>query len=117
MYQINTGFEVLANGLLAAIIAQILKFIGFILTHQKINFKTFATTGGMPSAHSAAVISLATTVGLIEGFNSVVFAIALGYSCVVMYDAAGVRRLGRQNCSLVEQGYGRILCPSPLRSW
>lgn len=92
MYQINTGFEVLANALLAATIAQILKFIGFYLTHQKINFKTFTTTGGMPSAHSAAVISLATTVGLIEGFNSVVFAIALGYSCVVMYDAAGVRR-------------------------
>ena len=92
MYQINTGFEVLANGFLAAFIAQILKFIGFILTHQKINFKTFATTGGMPSAHSAAVISLATTVGLIDGFNSVIFAVALGYSFVVMYDAAGVRR-------------------------
>ncbi len=92
MYQINTGIEVLGNGIIAAAIAQILKFIGFIITHQKINFKTFITTGGMPSSHSAGVIGLATTVGLIRGFNSVEFAITLGYSLVVMYDAAGVRR-------------------------
>lgn len=92
MYQINTGFEVLANGLIAAVIAQILKFLGFLITHKKINFKTFITTGGMPSSHSAGVIGIATTVGLIRGFNSVEFAITLGYSMVVMYDAAGVRR-------------------------
>lgn len=92
MYQLNTGFEVLANGLIAAFIAQVLKFVGFYITHHKINFKTFITTGGMPSSHSAGVIGIATTVGLIRGFNSVEFAITLGYCMVVMYDAAGVRR-------------------------
>lgn len=92
MYQINTGFEVLANGIVAAFIAQVLKFVGFFIIHKKINFKTFITTGGMPSSHSAGVIGIATTVGLIKGFNSVEFAITFGYSLVVMYDAAGVRR-------------------------
>ena len=92
LYKINTGFEVLANGAIAASIAQILKFIGFYARHKKINFKTFVTAGGMPSSHSAGVIGIATTVGLIKGFNSVEFAITFGYSLVVMYDAAGVRR-------------------------
>lgn len=92
MYQINTGFEVLANGLIAAFIAQLLKFFGHYIIHKKFSFKTFITTGGMPSSHSAGVIGIATTVGLIKGFNSVEFAITLGYCMVVMYDAAGVRR-------------------------
>lgn len=46
----------------------------------------------MPSSHSAGVISLSTSVGLIEGFSSVSFAIALGFSLVVLQDAAGLRR-------------------------
>jgi acid phosphatase family membrane protein YuiD len=35
---------------------------------------------------------MAVSVGLIEGFNSVSFAIALAFAMIVMYDAAGVRR-------------------------
>ena len=46
----------------------------------------------MPSSHSAGVIAMSTTVGLIEGFDSLLFAVALGFSLVVMYDATGIRR-------------------------
>ena len=61
----------------------------------------FSTTGGMPSSHSAGVVGLSTTVGLINGFNSVEFAIAIGYAFIVMYDAAGVRRAaGKQAACL-----------------
>lgn len=91
-YGLNTGSEVLLNGIIAAILAQIIKFVVYLIQHRKVNFKIFTTTGGMPSSHSAGVIGIATTVGLIKGFNSVEFAITLGYSLVVMYDAAGVRR-------------------------
>lgn len=88
----NTGYEILFAGIMSACIAQILKVIFYFLTHKKINFKIFTTTGGMPSSHSAGVISLSTSVGLIEGFSSVSFAIALGFSLVVLQDAAGLRR-------------------------
>ena len=37
-------------------------------------------------------MGLSTSVGLIRGFDSIVFAIALGYALITMYDAAGVRR-------------------------
>lgn len=46
----------------------------------------------MPSSHSAGVMGLTTTVGIIAGFDSLIFAVALGYALIVMYDAAGLRR-------------------------
>lgn len=89
---LNTGYEVLFCGITAAIIAQIIKFFVHLIVERKVNFKIFTTTGGMPSSHSAGVVGLSTSVGLITGFNSVPFAIAMGYALVVMYDAAGLRR-------------------------
>ena len=89
---INNGYEALASGVLAAFFAQVIKFIIFTIQTKKINFKIFTTTGGMPSSHSAGVMGLSTSVGLIEGFDSVIFAVALGYALITMYDAAGVRR-------------------------
>ena len=89
---LNTGYEAITCGILAAFIAQSLKVLIYIFTHHKINFKIFTTTGGMPSSHTAGVVALAVSVGLIEGFSSISFAIALGFSLVVMQDASGVRR-------------------------
>jgi len=88
----NTGYEALANGIVAATIAQIIKFFTYLIIHRKVNFKCLTTTGGMPSSHSAGVVGLATTVGFINGFESIDFSIACCISLVVMYDAAGVRR-------------------------
>ncbi len=89
---LNKGYEVLACGILSALFAQVLKFILFTLQARKINFKIFTTTGGMPSTHSAGVMALSTIVGIICGYDSIEFAIALGYALVIMYDAAGLRR-------------------------
>ena len=88
----NTGYEALSAGVLAAFFAQVIKFFIFTIKSRKVNFKIFTTTGGMPSSHSAGVMAVSTSVGIIEGFSSVMFAIAIGYSLITMYDAAGVRR-------------------------
>lgn len=89
---LNTGYEVLLTGLIAALTAQVLKFILHLIFERKVNFKIFTTTGGMPSSHSAAVVGLSTSVGFIAGFDSISFAISTGYALIVMYDAAGLRR-------------------------
>ena len=88
----NTGYEALLAGVLAAFFAQVIKFFLFTIKTKKVNFKIFTTTGGMPSSHSAGVMGLATSVGLISGFDSIVFAISIGFALITMYDAAGVRR-------------------------
>ena len=88
----NTGYEALAAGVLAAFFAQVIKFFIFTIKARKINFKIFTTTGGMPSAHSAGVMGLSASIGIISGFDSLFFAISFGFSLITMYDAAGVRR-------------------------
>ena len=89
---LNTSYEVIVNGIEAALVAQLLKFLGHLIKTRKVDFQVLATTGGMPSSHTAGVVALSTTVGIICGFDSIEFAIAIGYALVVMYDAAGLRR-------------------------
>lgn len=98
---VNTGYEALFVALTVPLIAQTIKFSLNLIFDKKIDFRLFTTTGGMPSAHSAFVVGLSTSVGLICGFNSIEFAIAFVNALVVMYDAAGVRRAaGRQAACL-----------------
>ena len=92
----GTGIEVITAALIATFIAQLLKFIFYYSKFKTVNFKIFASTGGMPSSHSAAVVTTMTSVGLIRGFDSVEFAIALVFGLIVMYDAAGLRRSAGQ---------------------
>lgn len=49
-------------------------------------------TGGMPSSHTALVISLATTIGFREGVSSDLFIFSLFSAIIVIRDAMGVRR-------------------------
>lgn len=89
---LNNGYEALTCGILAAFTGQIIKFMLFTVRTRKINFKIFTTTGGMPSTHSAGVMALSTMIGIIEGYDSMLFAASFGFSLVIMYDAAGLRR-------------------------
>jgi acid phosphatase family membrane protein YuiD len=53
--------------------------------------------GGMPSSHSAFVTSLLIIVGRKLGFESMEFAIAFVFACIVWYDAMSARKaLGEQ---------------------
>lgn len=88
----NNGYEVISCGILSAFFAQVVKFILFTVKTRKVNFKIFSTTGGMPSSHSAGVMGLSTLVGILQGFDSCIFAVSLGMSLIIMYDAAGLRR-------------------------
>ncbi len=76
----------------AAFGAQIVKCIVNPLLKKPVNFRTLVHTGGMPSSHSSLVACITTSAGLLDGFNSTVFAVALGFAMIVMYDAAGLRR-------------------------
>jgi uncharacterized protein len=78
-------------------IAQAAKVILTSMRQRRLNLRVLAETGGMPSSHAAIVMGLTTAVGKYAGVSSASFAIALIFSFVVMYDAAGLRRAaGRQ---------------------
>jgi acid phosphatase family membrane protein YuiD len=88
----GTSVEVILASATAAVSAQVIKCGIYLLIDRPVDFRTLVHTGGMPSSHSALVACIATSVGLIDGFQSTVFAVALGFAVIVMYDAAGLRR-------------------------
>lgn len=78
-------------------VAQALKVIFGGTRQKKFDVRWLFDTGGMPSAHSATVSSLAAVIGLYYGFNTIPFLIGLILCLITMFDAAGVRRhFGRQ---------------------
>lgn len=82
---------------------QVFKVIYDLITTKKFNFKRIMGAGGMPSSHSAVVVGLATLIGKYEGVNTPIFAVALIFSFIVMYDAAGVRRAAGKQAKLLNQ--------------
>lgn len=82
---------------------QTFKVICDLITQKKFNFKRIMGAGGMPSSHSAIVVSLATMIGKYEGVNTAIFALSLIFSFVVMYDAAGVRRAAGKQAKLLNK--------------
>jgi acid phosphatase family membrane protein YuiD len=84
-------------------LAQTIKMITRIVTRHEFDFGVFASTGGMPSAHTAMVVGLATAVGLRQGFDSAIFALAVIFASVVMFDAQSVRRAAGQQARLLNQ--------------
>lgn len=82
---------IITVGAISWLSAQILKTI-----HYAVKFKTFdperlTGAGGMPSSHSALVMSVAIYTLRSQGYSSPVFALALMLAGVVIYDAMSVR--------------------------
>lgn len=73
------------------LLAQIGKIVLRFIETKYIDLKLMTSTGGMPSSHAALVMSVAVTVGIHTGFNSITFGIAATVAAVIMYDATGVR--------------------------
>lgn len=78
-------------------IAQTIKVLTGVIKERRFNFRWFGETGGMPSSHSACVAALATSTGIMYGFDSALFAITVTFTVIVMFDAQTVRfSTGRQ---------------------
>ena len=84
--------RILIASFIAWAIAQLTKTVYELIRYRELRLSRLVSAGGMPSSHSALVMSLATATGRIAGFESAVFAISLVLAVIVMYDAAGVRR-------------------------
>lgn len=86
---------------LAWFIAQLIKIIIDLIRTKSVDLKLLTSSGGMPSSHSSFVTSMATSIGLTQGFDSPMFAISFAFCMVVMYDAAGVRRAAGKQAAAI----------------
>ena len=89
--------RVFLSWLTACLAAQSIKIILGVVRLRRFDFHWLIGTGGMPSTHAAGVTALSVAVGLQAGFHSPLFAIALAFTVITLFDAQGVRRWsGRQ---------------------
>ena len=86
------GNRILTAPLVAWLIAQLIKTLTILIRDRRLDLRKFVSAGGMPSAHSAVVMALVTAIGRGHGLDTPLFALAVWFAAIVMYDAAGVRR-------------------------
>lgn len=84
--------DYLVSALIAWAVAQILKVVINAVVYKKHDLKRLLGDGGMPSTHSATVSSLADSVLIHCGIESVEFAIAVVLAVIVCRDAMSVRK-------------------------
>ena len=101
-------FELINNKLLfwsliACLSAQVLKIVFNFFSAGKLTLGIIFETGGMPSSHSALITSLTSGLGIDLGFDDPIFALAVGISLIVMYDASGVRRSAGMNAKEINK--------------
>lgn len=89
------------SAFMGMLVAQIAKVVLILLLERRLAMDRLTETGGMPSSHSAAVASLATSIGLEYGVQSPYFALAVVFGSIVIYDATGVRRAAGKHAEIL----------------
>jgi len=93
--------KALASAVLGWFIAQTIKAVVLTFKQKKFRFDLYSLPGGFPSSHTASVVGLSTAVGIISGFDSIAFAIAIILAFFMIYDAKVIRgAAGKQAQSL-----------------
>lgn len=83
-------------------ITQLIKFGLRAATHDRgLTWRDINHYGGFPSAHTAFTISLVTLAFLVDGANSLTFAIALVIFTITVRDALGVRMFLSEHATML----------------
>lgn len=85
------------------IACQAFKVVYYSIRHRRLEAARFISTGGMPSAHSAFVTALVVSVGLVEGWSSGAFTVAVVLAAIVVFDALRLRRTVDRHSRLLQE--------------
>lgn len=85
------------------LVAGIIKVIIEFILNRTISLKRILGAGGMPSSHTATVVSLAISLGYKEGIDSSIFALAVIFAIIVIHDAVGVRQETGKQAKVLNQ--------------
>jgi uncharacterized protein len=107
--------QILIAALLAWGIAQTIKVPMEYLATKRWNWALLFQSGGMPSSHSALVTAVSHAIGLYEGFNTGLFALAFTLSMVVIYDATGIRRQAGRHAEIINAMISDLATGHPLK--
>ena len=106
--------KALIAGLVAWLLAQIIKLpLNYFFT-RKWNWALLLTTGGMPSSHSSLMTGTVFAIGLYHSFDNPIFALGVAITMIVTYDAAGVRRQAGIHAQRINLLFGELLQGHPV---
>ena len=106
--------KALIAGLIAWMLAQVIKMPLNYLYTRKWNWALLLTTGGMPSSHSSLMTGTVFAIGLYHGFDNPIFALGVAVTMIVTYDAAGVRRQAGIHAQRINVLFGELLTGHPV---
>lgn len=101
--------KVLIGTLAAWLLAQGLKAPMEYLRSGEWKWRMTLSAGGMPSSHSALIVGATQGIGLFLGFDSPLFALAVAFTMIVVYDAAGVRRQAGMHAERINVLFDELL--------
>jgi len=116
LYEIITN-KVLIIPICSWAVAQLMKVIVVLIQKKQLDLRYLVISGGMPSAHSALVSALATSVALVQGVASVAFGISAILALIVMYDAAGLRQSVGQQSVILNRIIRELRVRRPRTEW
>jgi len=106
----RSGFYGIIAFLIGFVLAQASKFIIGLTRKGRRPYKNFkevfrdlVRSGGMPSGHSSSFVALSTFFGLAEGFDSAIFALSVGMTIIIIYDAVNVRYIVGEHGKLLNE--------------
>ncbi len=82
---------VLLSAILGWFVAQTAKVIIHMIKTKSFDPERLHGAGGMPSSHSCMVTAMTIATAMTDGVDSTMFALAMVFSFVTLYDAMGVR--------------------------
>ena len=98
----SNDVRILAVPVAGWVAAQMLKYL-FELRKDGFQFRDLYSSGGFPSSHASSTVSLATFLGITNGWGSHIFALAALTAAVVMYDSLGVRRTVQEHTRILQR--------------
>lgn len=91
---------------IAFVVSVFLKGIIETIKHQRFDLARTLGSGGMPSVHSAVVVSLTTAIAIKHGITSDYFAICMAFTVIIIYDAINVRFEAGLHASAINESIG-----------
>lgn len=86
------AYKYLIIPFMTAVTCQVIKVLLEYIRTKRFNINRFFDgMGGMPSTHSTLTSSLTTIIYLNYGVTSILFALSLFFSLIVIYDSMGIR--------------------------
>jgi len=108
------GNHVFMCAFLSWLVAQVAKVFTAYYREGRWDHRVMFDSGGMPSSHTSLVVGLTTSIAHQQGLGSVYFPLALAFTLIVMYDAAGVRRHAGKQAEVLNKILADTFHGSPL---